>query len=766
MYFIGGLLIEDNSILTFVDIDNDSDMDVFIGEKNGTIYYYKNTGSLTSPAFTLQTSSSNPLDGIDIGLYATPAFVDIDSDGDMDAFIGEGSGTIYYYKNTGSATTPLFTIQTSSSNPFDGVDVILYSSPSFVDIDNDGDMDAFIGDYYGNISFYKNTGSAVLAVFTDQYLSPNPFGEKKVYGNNLVSFFVDIDNDGDMDVFIGNLNGSILYFKNTGSATSPVFTIQTSSSNPFDGVDIGSNSAPFFVDIDNDGDMDVFIGDKNGIIYYYKNTGSATTAVFVLQTSSSNPFDGVDVGTYSSPSFVDIDNDGDMDAFIGEFSGTIYYYKNTGSITSPSFTLQTSSSNPFDGIDIGIYSTPTFVDIDNDGDMDTFIGEFLGTLNYYKNTGNSTIPIFTLQTLSPNPFDGLDLGTNSSPSFVDIDNDGDMDAFIGEFYGSIYYYKNMGSAISSVFTSQTSSSNPFDGIDVGVSATPCFIDIDNDDDMDAFIGESGGTIYYYKNTGGSTSPAFTIQTSSSNPFDGVDVGGSSAPGFADIDNDGDIDAFIGEKYGEIYYYKNEGNATTPVFVLQNSTSNPFDGIDVGDNSAPSFVDIENDGDMDVFIGEYSGGVYYYKNTGNATAAVFMLQTSSANPFDGVDVGAYATPTFVDIDNDGDMDAFIGGNVGTNSCFSNMCVTNTVTSMPAFEKENNIFLKVYPNPAQNIITIELLENAPLQSIEIYNLVGRLIYSNNNIEAKQQISVDKLSNGVYLLEVRTANEIYTTKVCITH
>jgi hypothetical protein len=285
---------------------------------------------------------------------------------------------------------------------------------------------------------------------------------------------------------------------------------------------------------------------------------------FAEQTGSDNPFDGVDVGITSTPAFVDIDNDGDMDAFIGENHGDVYYYKNTGSNSAPTFTEQTSGDNPFNGVDVGDNSAPTFVDIDNDGDMDAFIGENNGTINYYKNTGNNNAPIFSEQTGGDNPFNGVNIGgVNSAPTFVDIDNDGDRDAFIGGFEGNINYYENTGSSSTLTFTERTGGDNPFNGVNAGIAAVPTFVDIDNDGDRDAFIGGFEGNINYYENTGSSSTPTFSEQTGSDNPFGGVTkIGqGYSAPTFVDIDNDGDKDAFIGDQAGNIYYYKNTSSTS-------------------------------------------------------------------------------------------------------------------------------------------------------------------------------------------------------------
>jgi hypothetical protein len=104
-------------------------------------------------------------------------------------------------------------------------------------------------------------------------------------------------------------------------------------------------------------------------------TNVAQAQIFTIQTGVDNPFDGVNVGYFSAPTLVDVDNDGDFDAFIGEYSGSIKYYENTGNNGSPTFTEQTGVDNPFDGVVVGPVPKPAFVDIDNDGDFDAFIGE-------------------------------------------------------------------------------------------------------------------------------------------------------------------------------------------------------------------------------------------------------------------------------------------------------------------------------------------------------------------------------------------------------
>jgi len=654
---------------TFVDVDGDGDMDAFIGEKDGVINYYENTGTPLAPIFTVRTGAANPLN-VNVGRYSAPSFVDVDGDGDMDAFIGEEDGGIRYYENTGTPLAPVFT---GGTNPFAGVDVGVRANPNFVDVDGDGDMDAFIGEWAGAIYYYENIGTPLAPAFTEQTGAANPLNVD--VGDISKPSFVDVDADGDMDAFIGENFGTIRYYENTGVNTVvPNFVAQTGNPNPFNGVDVGFLSKPSFVDMDGDGDRDAFTGTQDGNINYYQNIGTPLVPQFILQTGSDNPFDGEDVGGDSAPSFVDVDGDGDMDAFIGESDGTLNYYRNTGTPLAPIFTVQPGGANPFDGADVGFNSAPSFVDVDGDGDMDAFIGESDGTLNYYRNTGTPLAPIFTVQTGGANPFDGEDVGGDSTPSFVDVDGDGDIDAFIGEDKsGDINYYQNTGTPLAPVFTEQTGAANPFDGVNVGDPSAPSFVDVDGDGDMDAFIGEYDGTLNYYQNTGANTTTnyGFVARTGTANPLNNAAVGYFSAPGFVDVDGDGDMDAFVGASDGTLYYYQNTGTPLVPIFAAQTGSANPLNAVAVGYSSVPSFVDVDGDGDMDAFIGEYDGNINYYKNDGDARTPTFILTTGAVNdPFDGEDVGTYSAPSFVDVDGDGDMDAFIGASDGTLNYYQN------------------------------------------------------------------------------------------------
>ena len=356
------------------------------------------------------------------------------------------------------------------------------------------------------------------------------------------------------------------------------------------------------------------------------------------------------IGHASSPAMADIDMDGDYDLVAGHKFGKIVLYENEANFFRPAEGL----SNPFDGLGVYLDASPAFVDIDGDGDLDVFVGDFYMGISYFRNENGA----FTEVTGTDNPFDGIAEFELASPAFIDIDNDDDPDAFFGAVDGKVHYFENENGS----FVEVSGSGNPLNNFNVGsgVACKPSFVDLDQDGDPDAFIGIGDGKIQYYRNDNSS----FVEVTGSGNPFNNIDVGDQAAPTFADIDGDGDQDAFIGNLAGDINFFRNVNNS----FFRQNSNTILGD-TKVGRNAAPAFADLDEDGDEEAVIGQDDGTIRTFINNDGT----FSELIGSSNPFDGFDVGAYAQPVLIDLDptdSDMDMDLFVGAQDGTIHYFRN------------------------------------------------------------------------------------------------
>lgn len=592
------------------------------------------------PKFTLILFSSFGLS--DVGSSASPAIVDIDGDGDLDAFVGNLNGDILFFRNTEALDNPIFAA--AVTNPFGLSNVGKFANPTFVDIDGDGDLDALVGNFDGNILFYKNTGTSTNPIFAAGIT--NPFGLSNIsYSVNPI--FADIDADGDLDAFVGNRDGNTLFYKNMGTASSPVFSpLET---NPFGLSDVGSHATPTLGDIDGDGDLDAFVGSYDGNAVFFRNTGTPTNPTFAAPIT--NPFGWSDVSYFASPTLADGDGDGDLDAIVGNGDGNTILFRNTGSVNNPVFA--DPYTHPFGLSDVGYYANFTFADIDGDGDFDVFVGNNDGNTQFFRNSGTISNPVFAAP--STNPFGLSDVGNRGNPTFVDIDGDGDLDAFVGNNNGDTQFFENTGTVSNPVFAAFTT--NPFGLINVEGSANPTFADIDGDGDLDAFVGNVYGNILFFRNTGTASDPILTSVVT--NPFGLSNVGGYASPSFVDIEGDGDLDVFVnssyGDNYGQIYwggllFFENTGTQSNPAFAP--SETNPFGLNERGRYASPAFEDIDDDGDADLFVVNTDGETLFLVNNSGlllaSTAGNDILAGTSSNSNDTVTYASTAGAVTVNL----------------------------------------------------------------------------------------------------------------------
>jgi len=351
-----------------------------------------------------------------------------------------------------------------------------------------------------------------------------------------------------------------------------------------------------------------------------------------------------------------------------------------------------------------------------------------------------------------NPYNITGAGGNIAPTFVDINNDGDYDCFAGLSNGFIAYYQNVGTSTSPNFDSWYYAT-AFGIFNVGNNAKPAFADLDGDGDYDAYIGESGYSIYYFRNSS-STNPNFTYINN--NPFGIANLGAIVTPTFVDIDDDGDLDLFTGELYGNIYFFRNIGTQTNPIF--SGVFTNPFGLSDVGNYSTPAFSDVDFDGDYDAFIGNQSGNIIFFRNNGTSEDPDFGFPVT--NPFGLSNVGTYAAPSFVDINDNGKEDLFVGNVNG----FMYFFLNTTVVSVEENQNSSFVELKAYPNPVSNKLNISG-RNVDLNSadLSVYSILGEKInLSTARTGTYASIDFSNLAPGVYILVIQNDIINYTTKI----
>lgn len=221
------------------------------------------------------------------------------------------------------------------------------------------------------------------------------------------------------------------------------------------------------------------------------------------------------------------------------------------------------------------------------------------------------------------------------PCFTDLDYDGLYDLIIGDRDGSLEHLEQS-SPGSSYFTSLTKN---FNNINLGTSSDPAprIKDIDNNGLLDLLIGNSSGTLLHYEQAE-QESAAFILISDS---FNDIDVGKISTPSFTDLDRDGLIDLIVGEEDGYLNHFEQDTGKYSQFLLI----TDRFAGIHIGNDTKPTFGDVNGDGLDDIFIGEGDGGILYFqrdKKTGvsiqktdHVSQRVFELKPNYPNPFNPI-----------------------------------------------------------------------------------------------------------------------------------
>jgi uncharacterized repeat protein (TIGR01451 family) len=352
--------------------------------------------------------------GLDGALDAWSAsWMDYNNDGNPDLFIGTASANDpnVLYKNNGNGTFSKVTtgaIVTENSKSF---------ASTWADTDNDGDVDGFVSTDVGQKKlFYQNNGNGTFTKITTGALVEE-------LGYSRGAAWADYDNDGWVDLFVADYFSTKfnLLFHNNGDGT---FTKVTSG--PI-ATEAASSVAGVWGDYNNDGLIDLFVANTNNENNcLYKNLGGGQ---FEKITSGAIVNDG---GKSVGASWGDIDNDGDLDLFVTNGGQQSHFlYKNNGDGTFARSTTGDAAN------DANYSNGSSFVDYDNDGDLDLFVAnDQLNNNSLYSNDGTGNFRSVSGSLTQ-------DGGQSFATAWADYDNDGDMDALVANRSGGdLFFYQN------------------------------------------------------------------------------------------------------------------------------------------------------------------------------------------------------------------------------------------------------------------------------------------------------------------------------------
>jgi|JI7StandDraft_1071085.scaffolds.fasta_scaffold08041_3 enediyne biosynthesis protein E4 len=513
-----------------------------------------------------------------------------------------------------------------------------------------------------------------------------------------------------------------------------------------------------WVDINNDGFQDVFIsngkaGGENNMLYVNQGDGNFTTVTGDPIVMDNQPSDGA--------TWADMDNDGDIDAFVVNWYGkNNMLYANNGDGTFEQIV---------DGIavnDFGYSETAAWGDYDNDGYVDLYVTNSDSIKkNYLYHNNGSTFTKITEGDITTEAY------VSRCANWIDVDGDNDVDMFVtNESNQQENLYLNNGDG---TFTKKTSDPLVLNG---GKTMSASWGDVDNDGDFDVFLANDGANNALFYNDGEGN---FTKATTDIVSNDG---GNSFGSNFADIDNDGDLDLFVTNSFwGTMwnnFLYLNNGDGT----FTKNTTD--VTATDLGWSYGNAFGDYDNDGDMDLVVANCYGAAQnnnLYNNNGNDNnwVTITCVGTMSNKSAIGAVVKVLATingePTWQMAQISGQTgycgqnmlpahfglgDATIIDSVyiywpsGYVDITTNLPINQFATiaegtygnAVASFVKNE---LKVVPNPADTFINLGVNE---LADIQIYNLNGQLVVQYIQY-ANEDLNITSIETGNYIVVINT-------------
>jgi hypothetical protein len=307
--------------IAVADFNNDGYLDMFLAnnlealtELRGVDIQQPNFFYIGNDEGFIECAVTSRLAGGPFNYSCGVTTADVNGDGLLDVYVSEGgyrSGPTCansLYINNGDGTYRDIAVEAGVADEGNGY------CCSFCDYDNDGLVDLYVGNLNDKADMntrrlYHNEGKLKFTDVTDKL-------GMRANGYNVTCLWLDIDNDGDQDLFLANSSGN-------GAAADPKYGANTLFRNNGDGtftdiskesgVDIVTNSrGATFGDIDNDGDLDIYVTNSMYESLVLLNDGRGKFTESREKTGGSVYYGhGCALG--------DLDGDGDLDLTVGNW---------------------------------------------------------------------------------------------------------------------------------------------------------------------------------------------------------------------------------------------------------------------------------------------------------------------------------------------------------------------------------------------------------------------------------------------------------------